>query len=449
MIGPQKGPQTDFLSSPADIVIFGGAAGGGKTYGLLLEPIRHIHNREFGAVIFRQSYPQIMMEGGLWDEAEKLYPQLGAAPNKGRVEWRFPSGARVRFAHMDYEADKFKYQGAQIALIEMDQLEHFSPGQFWYMQSRNRSLCGVRPYMRATCNPDPDSFVTELVSWWIGDDGYPIQERAGRLRWFVRIGGRMEWASSTGELKEKFGPDTEPLSVTFIPASVYDNKILLENDPGYLARLKAMLPVERERLLNGNWKIRPQAGKVFNRAWFEVVQAVPGGGVECRFWDFAATEKKLKGPEPAYTAGVKMRKVQDTFYVMDCVDVQQGPAVVDRLFVNTSRQDAEALKATGTRYLVRWEIEPGSAGKRETSRLIRILAGLNANGVRPQGDKLTRAMPLAVQAQAGNVKLLAGPWNDRWLNHMHHQPDIKEKDIMDASAGAFTALTWTGGVWRG
>jgi predicted phage terminase large subunit-like protein len=94
--------------------------------------------------------------------------------------------------------------------------------------------------------------------------------------------------------------------------------------------------------------------------------------------------------------------------------------------------------------MVRWEIEPASAGKRENVNLIQILAGLDAKGVRPQGDKLTRALPLARQAEAGNVKLLRGPWNERLLTHLHHQPDIKEKDIMDASSGAFTALTATG-----
>ncbi len=303
--------------------------------------------------------------------------------------------------------------------------------------------------MRATCNPDPDSFIADLIDWWVGDDGYPLIERSGILRWFVRIGGRLIWADSKQELVAQYGAESFPLSLTFIPASVYDNKILLEKDPGYLAKLKALPPVDRERLLHGNWKIRPEAGKVFNRSWFEVVQAVPAGGRECRFWDFAATERAIKGPEPAFTAGVKIRRVGAVFYVLDCLSFQKGPAETDRIVKNTAAQDAEQAKVNRARYTVRWEIEGGSAGKRDAAHLTRMLAGLDARGIRPQGDKITRAKPLAVQAQAGNVKLLAGPWNERWLNHMHHQPDIKEKDIMDASAGAFIALTTTGGVWRG
>ena len=288
-----------------------------------------------------------------------------------------------------------------------------------------------------------------LISWWLGDDGYPIVERSGIIRWFVRIGARLEWADSPEDLVEKFGEDAEPTSLTFIASSVYDNKILLAKDPAYLARLKALLPVERERLLYGNWKIRAEAGMLFHRDWFEIVKAVPAGGVEVRFWDFAATEKELKGREPAYTAAVLQRKIGGIYYIMHSTDVQEGPAKVDRMFHNVALQDAQRLDDSETRYMVRWEVEPGSAGKRENARLIRTLAGLDAKGVRPQGEKVTRALPFAIQAQAGNVKLLAGPWNERWLIHMHHQPDLKEKDIMDATSGGFIALTHQGGSWRG
>jgi predicted phage terminase large subunit-like protein len=453
-IRAQPGPQSQALSSPADILVLGGARGGGKSWTLLVEPLRHIGNPDFGAVILRQTFPQIMVEGGLWDEARKIYPFLGATPNLGRIEWKFPSGARVRFSYLQSDQDTDNYLGAQIPLLEFDQAEQFSAYQFFTMLGANRSTCGVRPYCRMSCNPDPDSFLAGFIAWWIADDGYADIERAGRLRWFVRIADHLHWADSPAELQEQFGLEQRPMSVTFIPASVYENPILLGKDPDYLSKLMALLPVDRERMLGiphrgGNWTIRPEAGKVFNRTWFEVVDAVPTGGVECRFWDFAATEKKMKGPEPAFTAGVRMRLVGGVYYVTGCVDVQAGPAEADQLFERTSRQDLEAAKATGTRYLVRWEEEGGASGKRDSARLVRMLAGLDVGGVSPQGDKLTRAKPLAVQGKAGNVKLLRGPWNERWLSHMHDQPDIKEKDIMDASSGAFHALTGERKSWIG
>src|SRR5947209_1730770 len=90
IIGPQPGPQTAFLASPADIAIYGGAAGGGKSWALLLEPLRHVHVPDFGAVFFRRTGVQIRNEGGLWDESAKLYPHLGGRPREQALEWRFP-----------------------------------------------------------------------------------------------------------------------------------------------------------------------------------------------------------------------------------------------------------------------------------------------------------------------------------------------------------------------
>lgn len=437
---PQPGPQERFLASPADIVVYGGAAGGGKTWGLLMEPLRHVGNQRFGAVIFRRTYPRITAQGGLWDQSSAIYPYLGARQNEVDLEWTFPSGARVKFAHLQHDKDVHNWQGSELALIGFDELTEFTEHQFWFLLSRNRSTCGVRPYVRATCNPDADSWVAKLIAWWIDQDtGFPVPERAGVLRWFIRLENQLVWSDSREELAEQY-PGIPPKSITFIPASVYDNRVLLEKDPGYLANLQALPLVERERFLGGNWKVRPAAGKLFNRAWFEVVGAAPAGGEECRFWDLAATEKKLAGDDPDYLAGVRIRKVDGVYYVLDCVAVQVGPAEGERIVVNTSHQDAEAAKAAGARYRVRWELEPGAASRWNARQLVQKLAGLDARPVRPQGDKVSRALALAAQAEAGNVKLVRGAWNEAWLHHMHHQPDLDHDDIMDASSGAFNEL---------
>src|SRR5690606_2742766 len=165
IIAPQPGPQTAFLSTSADIAIYGGAAGGGKSWALLLEPLRHIHNPKFGGVIFRRESKQVTNEGGLWDESEKIYPLVGAKPRVGDLQWVFPSGCCLTFAHLQHETDKLSWQGSQIAFIGFDELTHFTRTQFFYMLSRNRSLCGVAPYIRATTNPDADSWVAEFIAW--------------------------------------------------------------------------------------------------------------------------------------------------------------------------------------------------------------------------------------------------------------------------------------------
>jgi predicted phage terminase large subunit-like protein len=382
------------------------------------------------------------MEGGMWDESETLYPLLGARPVQGDLYWAFPSGAKVRFAHMQYESDKFDYQGAQIPLICFDQLEHFTENQFFYMLSRNRSVCGVRPYVRASCNPDPDSWLATFIDWWIDPEtGFVIPERSAVVRWFIRLSEKLIWADSAGELRQQYGERVLPKSVTFIPASVYDNKILLQKDPGYLANLEALPPIDEARLLKGNWKVRAAAGKVFNRGWFEIVDAIPAGGIYCRGWDFASTQGQMKGNDPDYTASVMMCKVGDIYYILDCTAEQIGPAVAEMQFVNTSKQDHANLLARRIPYMVRWEIEPGAMSVRYNRQLVVMLAGLDCAGSYPSGEKLVRAKGLARQAVVGNVKLLRGPWNEMWLRHMHGQPDLPHEDVMDASSLAFNSLT--------
>src|SRR6266498_56614 len=115
MIATTQSPETEvveirpqprqeiFLSTSADIAIFGGSAGGGKTWSLLLEPLRHIGNKDFGAVVFRRTIPEITKEGALWDEAGNIYPLLDGKQNKNEHFYLFPSGSKISFAHLQYE----------------------------------------------------------------------------------------------------------------------------------------------------------------------------------------------------------------------------------------------------------------------------------------------------------------------------------------------------------
>jgi predicted phage terminase large subunit-like protein len=414
----------------------------GKTWALLLEPIRHISNSGFGAVIFRRTIPEITHEGALWDESKKIYPLLGGKSNDNEKQFRFPSKSKITFSHMQREDDKLSWKSAQIPLIEFDQLETFTGSQFFYMFSRNRSMCGVRPYIRATANPEP-GWLADFLSWWIGDDGYAIIERSGVIRWLIRENDTNYWGDSKEELYEKHKvknlPDDDPKqprpkSVTFILSTVYDNHILLDSDPGYLANLQALDNVERQRLLGdgrrgGNWKIKPSAGKLFNRDWFEVVDAVPAGGKTLRFWDFAATAKKTAD----YTASCMGKIVNGIAYITDATNDQLEPANTDNKVKNTASQDGKSV-------IIRFEQEGGASGKRDAHNIVTMLHGYDIMGVPPQGDKITRAKPLAAQALAGNIKLLRGTWNERWLNHMHGQPDLDHDDEMDAASGWYNSL---------
>lgn len=432
---PLPGPQTQFYNSDADIVLFGGAAGSGKSLVSLLDAAKSdlLSTPGYSAVFFRTTYSQIRNEGGLWDEASKWYPIAGATPIESRLEWRFPQGSTIRFAHLQHEKNVYDWQGAQIPRLYFDELTHFTKKKFFYLLSRCRTTIGIKPQVRATCNPDADSWVAELVEWWIDEEGYPIPERSGKVRWFVNVNDKLHWADTAEELRSLY-PDIQPKSFTFIPAKIQDNPILLEKDPGYLANLHAQHPVDMARLLLGNWRIKFESGKVFNRNWFEIVDYVPPGGMDVRFWDLAATERDvIRAKDPCYTAGVKMRKVGDIYYILDMKAEQMGPGDIDNLIWVTAIED-------GYNCSVRWEMEGGSAGIRDAAHLSNLLAQFDAQGVRPQGDKITRAKPWATAARMGKVKLLAGDWNNRFLSWCQSFP-ASGKDCVDATSGAYAVLS--------
>lgn len=435
-----------FLSSPADIVIAGGAAGGGKTWALLVEPLRHVENGNVGAVCFRRTYPQITQEGGLWDEAADIYPLLDGVPNQNDLSYSFPSGLTVQFAHMQHAKDRLSWKGAQIPVILFDQLEDFEESQFWYLLTRNRSArAGIAPYVRATCNPVPDDdpvggWLNKLIAWWISPDtGYAIPERAGVVRWFVRLSEKLHWADSPEELQAKFpDQDVRPKSLTFIPATLDDNPILDAADPDYRAWLMAQPLVDRERLLHGNWKVRPEAGKVFNRAQFGVPLAAEPARSEVigavRYFDKAGTAGAGK-----FTAGVLMLRLRSgLFLVADVVRDQWGASERETTIKQTAMADRQKY---GDKARIWVEQEPGSGGKESAENTILNLAGFSVRAERVTGDKLTRATPLASQVQVGNVRVLQREWTEEYLAEMHRFDGVTGvMDQVDASSGAFNKL---------
>jgi hypothetical protein len=266
---PEFTPQTaqiPFLTTEADIAVYGGAAGGGKSWALLYDPIQYIDQPGFNGVIFRRTHPEIVNAGGLWDEASGIYPYCCGTPYVGATEYRFPWNTKIAFRHLQHEEDKHSWQGAQICYLGFDELTHFTESQFWYLLSRNRSVCGVRPYVRATCNPDP-GWVKSLLAPWVDTEFSGLRATSGELRWFIRDGGEIRWVDRvTADAK----------SLTFIRASVYDNPALLSKNPEYVATLKALPPVERARLLDGDWNVRRE-GLVYPGFQSCIVEAGPNG----------------------------------------------------------------------------------------------------------------------------------------------------------------------------
>jgi len=416
----------------------------------LLSALRYKNVPGFGCTIFRKNFNQIFAQGGLWDESMKMYQGIrGAEPKLARGQWWFRDKegnviSKVTFAHIERDEEVHKWQGSQICAIGIDELTHFSEKTFFYMLSRNRSTCGVTPYVRATCNPDADSWVAKFIEWWIDQDtGYPIPERSGKLRWFIRRNEILHWADTKQELWEQFGLHTpeeqgEPRSVTFIMSRLSDNKELLKINPGYLANLKALSLIERERLLNGNWKIKAAAGLFFKRTQIgDILEQVPADVIQwVRCWDLAATEKSESG-DPAYTSGVLMGKRKNGRYVIaDVINKQMAAVDVRKTIKLTAQKD----KATYKRVRIRLPKDPGQAGKEQAESYIKFLAGFDVVAVAESGSKEARAEPMAAQWQAGNFDIVYGDWNEEYLNQLENFPDSKFKDMVDASANGFAEI---------
>lgn len=450
-IRPQKGFQEQFLSSMADIVVGGGAAGAGKTYALLMEPLRHIDVPGFGSVTFRRESSQIANEGGPWDTAQDLYMNFDAVfvespKHTARFKrYRDNGGSfivKFTFSHMQHEKHTKQWDGSQIPLICFDELQHFTEKQFWYMLSRNRTTCGVRPYVRATCNPDPDSFLVDLLEWWIDQEtGDPIPERSGAVRWFVRIGGIVHWEDTPEELLEKY-PKSKPKSFTFIMGTLEDNQILMHEDPDYEANIEAMLDYEKRRL-KGNWFARPQAGELFNRRDFEVIDESDFDFDQIvnimRYWDRAATEPNEENTDPDWTAGVLMASLLDGRYIILDVDRDRvGPGEVENMITWDVDNDSPET-------VLGLEQEPGASGKKEVWDYEEKFGDKRDVQTFPKTkDKLTCWKPLARASKKNKIMVLKAPWNRAFFNEAENVTDGTQTghdDQMDSASGAYNYLS--------
>ena len=227
--------QVAFMRRWEDEALYGGAAGGGKSEALVIEATRQAHIPHYRGLILRKTYREL---GELIDKSLQYYPRAfpKARYNASQNIWYFPSGAKIIFGAMQRPQDKIKYQGRAFDFIAFDELTHFTWEQYSYMLSRNRpNGAGTRVYMRATANPGG------VGHRWVKEYFITAAQPMTTIR------REFEYDTPDGR-KEK-----QMRTRIFVPASVFDNQKLLDNDPGYPARLAAMPEAERNALLYGDW----------------------------------------------------------------------------------------------------------------------------------------------------------------------------------------------------
>jgi predicted phage terminase large subunit-like protein len=186
----------------------------------------------------------------------------------------------------------------------------------------------------------------------------------------------------------------------------------------------------------------PREGGMFKRAWFKPRPDLPRGYRWVRHWDLADTEATY-GADPPYTAGVLLGKPLNAalpYCVGSVVRCRDEAPLVRRLVLNTAAQDVAMINAAGGTYEIQIPQDPGSAGKVVARDMVSMLVGYNAHKLIETGSKIDRAEPFATQAENGNVEIVAGPWNDTYLEEMTNFPGAKFKDQTDATSGGHSRL---------
>lgn len=204
--------------------------------------------------------------------------------------------------------------------------------------------------------------------------------------------------------------------------------------------------VERDKKAMGAYAVAgqfqqepaPRTGGMFQRSDFEIVDAAPATQNRVRRWDFAATDpKKQKGAgDPDWTVGLRLSEHRGIYYVEDVVRDQKTPAGVETMLKNTATQDGKQIRIVVPQ-------DPGAAGKSNVAHLIRLLAGWDVRAAIESGSKVERANPVSAQAEAGNIKLVRGPWNEAFLEEVSMFPSAAHDDQVDALSGAFAELVTT------
>lgn len=460
-----------------DIIFYGGQAGGGKSFAALMHHMKYVHIPYYKGIVIRRTTPMLTKPGAIWDEAKSLYKDFDEKARIRNKDMKINFGpvdglekkAEVSFTHFERVDDTDNFQGSQISSAVLDELCQFEESQFLYILSRLRTKAEMKPVMRATMNPSPDSWVKKWVSHYLFPEGHenfgrPDPSKQGKVRWFIRQGNDMVWTDSREEMFEKHGrrgsdgellPEKDkkqikPLSFAFISASVYDNPYIEDN---YIAFLEGLPRIEKEILLYGSWEARPEGAGMVRREWFKEADEEPAWVdivKTVRAYDFASSKKSDLNPFPDYTVSVKMSKLKSgDYFIHDIRQTRTLPGGWYDFIMDAARDDGRNVD-------IIIPIDPGAGAKFANDFLSKQIstAGYFVRQLRSQGRKADRFRPFASMVMNGGMYILKncatdyenGIEND--LGFFYNQLESfdgtrssnqRKDDLCDACADAFEA----------
>ncbi len=356
--------QAAFLALDAREALYGGAAGGGKSSALLMAALQHVHVPGYAALLLRRTYADLSLPGALMDRAVDWLRGTDARWNAQTKTWHFPSGATLTFGYLESDNDRYRYQGSELQFVGFDEVTQFTETQYTYLASRLRRPEGmpVPLRLRAASNP--------------GGVGHQwVYER------FV--------AQPT---------DARP----YVPARLEDNPHL--DHASYRESLSLLDSVTRAQLLDGDWTVT--RGLLFQRQWFQVVEAAPADVQWVRYWDLAASTKTSAD----YTACAAVALHEGTLYVRDMIRGRWEWPDQRRVIVQTMKAEPR------TRHGIEKALH-GIAAVQELRRIPEV-AGVALRGMDVEKDKISRALPWSQRAADGKVALVRGPWVSAFLDEI-------------------------------
>lgn len=354
----------------------------------------------YSALLLRRTFPDLAQPGALLDRSHEWWDQTEARWTEDSKAWRFPSGAIIKFGHLEHPSALRNYMGAEYQFIGFDEATQFPLEMYTFLFSRLRKQIGLDVPLRFRAASNPGG---------IGHD----------------------W------VKQRFLIEGDEKGRVFVPAKVSDNPSIDEFQ--YTESLNELDPITRAQLLEGNWDAVAQ-GTSFRRHWFDPVLDEKPREFErlVRYWDTAST-----APSPSqradWTVGLLMGRLPNKrFVLLDLVRFQGTANDVQAMIRVVSRTDRVQYD---DRVEICIEQEPGGAGKGMIDQYVtKVLPEYYVRGIRSTGSKVVRAAPLSAQAQAHNVSVVAGPYLSDFFNELEAFPFGAHDDQVDAASGAFNEL---------